>query len=351
MPRFHAQPLREMISTALQKVAVPTDEADLTARLMVDANLCGHDTHGIRQIARYVGLIQDGTIKAGAEVTVEKETPVTALLDGHDQLGFVAATQATELAIKKAKETKLAAVAVRNLNHVGRVGAYPEMIANAGLIGLVTVNAQAMGILVAPFGGLTPRIGTNPFGAGFPNPKGPPVLLDFATSEVAANKIRQAHSRGKPAGDGWIMDRQGNPTNDPQRFLDGEAVMLPLGGGQGHKGYGLAVMVDILSGIVAGAGTALAPVEKLNNGTFIFCVDPEAFLTREEYDTEMAAYGDYLKASPPMPGGKPVELPGEYEANHRAQRQREGIDIEPPVWELITACITSLGLETPQAIG
>lgn len=349
MPRLTAEQLQPFVSAILQQAGAPPADAELTARLMVDANLSGHDTHGVRQTARYAGLLSEGVIQPGAEVEVVRDRGVTAVLDGHDCLGFVGATRATELAIEKARTHSLAAVGVRNLNHVGRVGAYPEMMAAAGLVGLITVNAQGRGILVAPFGGKQARIGTNPMGAGFPNPNGPDIILDFATSAVAANKIRQADSRGLPTGEGWIMDNDGRPTNDPKAFLDGHAFMLPLGGNRGHKGYGLAVLVDILSGVLAGAGTAAATeVRDLNNGTFVVCMDPEAFCERADYERQVGELVAHLQATPTMPGVERVLLPGEYEARNREQRKREGIELEPPVWADMVACGERYGVAAPQ---
>lgn len=348
MPTFSAADLRTLIAQCFMKVAVPPEDAEQTARLMVEANLTGHDTHGVRQTPRYVGLIETGLIRAGAPLTVIQETPATALLDGHHNLGYVAATRATEKAIEKARQTRLSAVAIRNLNHVGRVGAYAEMIAAAGFVGLVFVNAQSRrGSLVTPFGGLAARLGTNPLAAGFPNPAGDPILLDFATSAVAANKIRQAKSRGKPAGEGWMVTREGVPTTNPDDFIEGRALMLPLGGQQGHKGYALGVMVDLFSGILAGAGTTLHPSPDLNNGTFIICVDPEAFIARAQYEKDVAEYVDYLHATPTLPGAPPVQVPGDYEARHRRQRLKDGITVEPAVWEEVRACAERLGVGVP----
>jgi LDH2 family malate/lactate/ureidoglycolate dehydrogenase len=347
MPIFTAEQLRQVVQGCLQAVAVPEEEAALTARLMVEANLTGHDTHGARQTARYVDLIEKGLIAPGAPVTVERETPATAVLDAHFNLGYVGASRATELAIAKCRQFAVSAVGVRNLNHVGRIGAYVEQVAAAGLVGLVYVNAQGRGSLVTPFGGLASRIGTNPLGAAFPNPKGAPILLDFATSAVAANKLRQVHSRGLRAGPGWILRRDGTPSDDPQDFLDGNALLLPLGGAQGHKGYALGVMVDLMGGVLAGAGTAESPSRDLNNGTFLICLDPEAFLGRSEYEAQVAAYVDYLHATPTAPGAPPVLLPGEFEARNRAARLEGGIELESPVWAELAACAERLGVPMP----
>jgi len=351
MPTFPAEALRTLTESCLRAVSVPEIDAALTARLMVEANLTGHDTHGVRQAPRYVGLIEEGVIVAGASVEVVRETPTTAVLDAHDSLGFVGATRATELAIAKCREMKLAAVGVRNLNHVGRVGAYPEMIAAAGLIGLVTVNGQGRGVLVTPFGGQAARLGTNPLGAGFPNPHGPPILLDFATSAVAANKVRQVHSRGQPAGEGWLLRNDGTATTEPEDFLEKRAMLLPLGGGQGHKGYALGVMVDLLSGVLAGSGTAMTKPRDLNNGTFILCIDPDVFLERGEYEAQVRDYVDYLHATPTAAGAPPVQVPGEFEARNRATRSQAGIALELPVWEDLSACAKRLGVPLPLAQG
>jgi LDH2 family malate/lactate/ureidoglycolate dehydrogenase len=351
MPILTADQLRSVTAGCFRAVHVPDADAALTARLLVEANLTGHDTHGVRQVSRYVGLIEQGVIQAGAPVTVVRETPATAVLDGHDSLGFVAATRAAELAIAKCRATGLSAVGVRNLNHVGRVGAYPEMVAAAGLIGLVTVNGQGRGVLVTPFGGLARRIGTNPLGAAFPNPHGAPILLDFATSAVAANKVRQVRSRGKPAGEGWIVRKDGTPSTEPGDFLDGDAMLLPLGGGQGHKGYALGVMVDLLSGVLAGSGTAMTKPRDLNNGTFLICIDPDVFLERADYEAQVGAYVDYLHATPTAPGAPPVMIPGEYEARNRAARNEAGIELEPPVWDDLAACAQQHGVPVPQPRG
>jgi uncharacterized oxidoreductase len=350
MPTFSADQLRTLTRDCLQAVAVPPAEAELTARLMVEANLTGHDTHGVRQAPRYVGLIEQGVIAAGAPVEVVRETPTTAVLDAHFNLGFVGATRAAELAIAKCRAMKLSAVGVRNLNHVGRVGAYPELVAAAGLIALVFVNGQGRGVLVTPFGGLAPRLGTNPVGAAFPNPKGPPILLDFATSAVAANKVRQVKSRGQPAGAGWLVRPDGTPTTEPQDFIDGAAMLLPLGGGQGHKGYALGVMVDLLSGVLAGSGTAMTKPRDLNNGTFIICIDPEVFLERSEYEAQVSAYVDYLHDTPTRPGDPPVQVPGEFEARNRAARLEAGIALEPTVWDDVAACARRLGVTVPEPL-
>ncbi|HUJ75302.1 MAG TPA: Ldh family oxidoreductase, partial [bacterium] len=236
---------------------------------------------------------------------------------------------------------------VRNLDHVGRVGAYPEMAAAQGFVCLAYVNAQGRGKSVAPFGGLGRLLGTNPMAAAFPSPRGAPILLDFATSSVAANKIRVAHTRGKPAGEGWIVDDEGQPTRDPQVFIEGKGNMLPLGGEQGHKGFGLAVMVDLLGGVLAGAGCANSQWEELNNGTFFIVINPRAFVSQERYDQQVGDLMDYLHAARRPAGKPPVMLPGEFEQRNREQRTRDGFEVEDAIWESIQKAAAAIGVGAP----
>ena len=350
MPRFSPHVLRTTLAAACEALGFPADEAALIARLMVLANLCGHDTHGVRLLPRYQAWVGQGHIVPGAPVTVVQESPTTALLDGHMTLGHVAATRAVELAMTKAREMGVSAVGVRNLSHIGRAGAYPEMAAAGGLICLAFVCAQGMGRLVTPFGGSARRIGTNPLAAGFPVPGGDPVLLDFATSTVAANKIRIAAERGQPTGPGWLLDEHGRPSTDPADFQERPGMILPLGGDQGHKGYALAVMVDLLAGVLAGAGTAIVGGDQLNNGTFFVTLDPGVFVAPARYAQEVRALADYLRATPTAPGAPPVELPGDFEARLRREREVSGLEIEPAAWSAEPGTLRELGVVLPEEL-
>jgi LDH2 family malate/lactate/ureidoglycolate dehydrogenase len=190
-------------------------------------------------------------------------------------------------------------------------------------------------------------LGTNPIAAAFPSPQGYPILLDFATSATAANKIRVAHTRGKQTGPGWIVDDLGNPTTDPKVFMDGKGNQVPLGGEQGHKGFGLAVMVDILGGILAGAGTAIVSGKTLNNGTFLVCIDPSAFVAKDEYERQLGALMDYLHAAPPAPGKQGVIMPGEYEHLNRLKYTHAGFEVEEEVWQTIVAAAQAVDVKAP----
>ena len=255
MPTFAAPDLQRLTEEVFHAVGFPRDEAATIAEIMVQANLVGHDSHGVIHIPGYVGRIRSGHVQPGAPVEVVHETSTTAVLDGHFTMGHVAASKAMQVAIGKAREHAVAAVGVHNLNHIGRIGAYPQMAAEAGLGAIVTASAGGAGKFVAPFLGMQPRLATNPIAMAFPNPAGAPLLLDMATSAAAAGKIRLVMNRGQETGTGWIINKDGQPTRDPADFYAG-GMALPLGGDQGHKGYGLAVMVEVLSGILARTGTA-----------------------------------------------------------------------------------------------
>ena len=343
MPTFATPDLQRLTEEVFRAVGFPREEAATIADIMVQANLAGHDSHGVIHIPGYVGRIRSGHVRPGAAVETVHETSTTAVLDGHFTMGHVAASKAMQLAISKAREHAIAAVGVHNLNHIGRLGAYPLMAAETGMGAIVTASAGGAGKLVTPFLGMQPRLATNPIAIAFPNPAGAPLLLDMATSAAAAGKIRLMLNRGHETGTGRIINKDGQPTRDPADFYAG-GMALPLGGDQGHKGYGLAVMVEVLSGILARTGTAAKDRQDLNNGTFMIVIDITAFLPLEQFHAEMAELVDYLHDTLPAPGQEGVLVPGEYEARNEAARRRDGIPVEDETWRQICDTVEELGI-------
>ena len=352
MARFGADDLRDMCHATFVAAGFASDRARQIAHLVVEANLVGHDSHGVRHIPIYVSRVRDGLIVPEGEPEIVSETPTTAILDGKRTLGHIAAARGLELAIEKARKASIGAVAVRNQEHVGRVGAYPEMAANAGFVGITFCNGQGRGISIAAHGGLEARMGANPFTAAFPNPDGDPILLDISTSALAINKIRQAKDRGVALPEGAIVDAAGEPSTDPDDFLKRGGAALPLGGLlYGHKGFGLAVIVDLFCGLLGGSGTARHHDDvKLNNGTFHIVIDPRAFIDDAAYAAEIRTYTDYLHASTPLPGSDGVRLPGEFERDNRAERSANGIEIEDAVWHNIVATLERLNVPAPEPL-
>lgn len=349
MPVVSAQSLRALAEECFTAAGCPAADAREIARLIVLSNLRGHDSHGVRQIPRYLENIRKGNTAAESKFTVVSESPTTALLDANRSVGHLGAGRAMQMAIAKAREAKVSAVGVRNLDHIGRIGAYPEMAVEAGMVGLCFTATLGAANIVTPFGGIQGRYATNPISAGFPMPGEDPILLDFATSVVAANKIRQAFDRGEQSGEGWTIDTAGEATRDPKAFIDRQAVLLPLGGEQGYKGYGLAVMVEILAGIFTGEGTfaTIQDRERTNNVSFMIVIDPEGFVSREFYGREIRALAEYLHNTKVRPGDPAVMLPGEYEALNQRRREAEGIEIEAPVWEAIRQAAGKLEVPVP----
>lgn len=204
MPTLKADELKRITEEIFCATGFPREEARIIANLVVGANLAGHDSHGVIHIPKYMERIRKGYIRPGAPVEIVHETPTTAVLNGNFTLGHVAATKAMQLAIAKARQFALAAVGVHNLNHVGRVGAYPLMAAEVGMGAIVTTCSGGASRMVTPFWGRQGRLSTNPIAMCFPNPSGAPLLLDMATSVAADGKIKLALNRGESIGEGWI---------------------------------------------------------------------------------------------------------------------------------------------------
>ena len=348
MPTFSHQYLQKLAVHLLQAAGASEEEARIVAEHSIGANLTGHDSHGIIQIPTYIGRIKAGHIVPGAPIEVLDETPTTARVDGHWGFGYVVSTHAMELAIQKARESNVAALTVFRQSHVGRVGDYPLMAARAGMIGIMTADSGRTAKSVVPFGGREARLGTNPICIAFPSNLEAPLFMDMATSVVASGKVALAKSRKESVPTGWIVDRDGNPTTDPNA-LDQGGALLPVGGNQGHKGYCLAMAVEIFSGILTGLGFGVSPTGIHNDGCFMLALNVEAFRPLEEFKREMTDFAMNLKETPPAPGFDRVYYPGEVEYVATQHRLREGVYVEDATWEQLQALVREYGLE--QVVG
>ena len=235
MPVFTPEYLHKVAYHIYMAKGVPHEEAEIVATHQVKANLVGHDSHGVIHIAEYVERINKGHIVPGAPFVVEQEAPCTAVINGNWGFGFVVTEKAMRMAIDKAKVNGVASITVHYQSHIGRLGDYPTMAIHEGMIAMVTADSGAGPKAVAPFGGRARRLGTNPICLGVPSDLDGPVLLDMATSAVAAGKIALARNRRESVPVGWIIDKEGNPTTDPEDYRAGGAI-LPVGSDQGHKG-------------------------------------------------------------------------------------------------------------------
>lgn len=332
MPIVQADRLTKIGAALLRAAGASKDEADAVSVGCINANLAGHDSHGIIAIPTYIDRIKVGHIVPGEKWTIVQESPATTVIDGHWGFGFYVNAKAMELTIEKAKKTNVAACTVFRQSHVGRLAAYPLMATRAGMIGIATADSGRSTKVVAPFGGREARLGTNPISIAVPSDLDGPIYLDMATSAVAAGKIALAAARGDQIPQGWVVGKDGKLTTDPKQLKQGGAL-LPLGGSEGYKGSGLAAMVEILCGILTGLGFGVEPTGRHNDGTFMAVFNVEAFRPLKDFKKEVADFARYLNATPPSEGSKGVLYPGEIENRTEKERAKSGIDVEDATWD------------------
>ncbi len=329
-------------------VAAGASDADAATVVehLVDANLSGHDSHGIGMLPQYVRAIAAGLLHPRAHAVIEDPGGPILSADGGRGFGQLVAREAIAAGAARAAALGLAAVALRNAFHVGRVGAYAEQAARAGLVSIHFVNVVGHAPLVAPFRGSDRRLMTNPFCVGVPGPGGTvAVLLDFATSRVALGKVREARARGDRVPDGCIIDADGRAATDPGALLDPpKGALLPFGE---HKGSGLALVCELLGGALTGGGIlSRTPFEDLliGNNMFSLLLDPARFPGGAGLEADVRETVAWLKASPPADPDLPVLVAGEPEAASRTTRLAGGIPVAQGTWDDLVAEAGKLGI-------
>lgn len=332
--------LRTQVERIFLGLGASESVAHRLADSLVESNLVGHDSHGVLRVPEYVERIRVGALRLDGAIEVVRETAATALIDCGWNLGQVALPQGMELAIHKARSAGIGMVVLGHCDHTGRVGEYVVSAAQAGMIGQLTCNGSLPGGIVAPYGGARRALGANPIAWALPAADRPPIFFDFATSIVAHGKLQVAADRGEQVPEGWILDKHGNPTSDPQAQFDDGAI-LPFGG---HKGYALSVMIELLSGGLSGAGFPLLPGYRWDQGTTLIAIDISAFQPLEEFKQQAAEFARHLKAVPRAAGVDEILLPGEIEWRTRAEREQEGIPLPEVTWERIRAAGAEAGV-------
>lgn len=329
---------------------MPDDDAGIVARSVVDANLAGHDSHGVMLMPRYIRELCDGTVAKNCRLTIERATPNTARIHAHDSQGHVAGRRVTELAIEKALAGGVATVVVHHIGHVGRLGTYVELAASEGCVAIATINNHGSGVWVTPFGGSDRRLSPNPLGIGAPTGGVHPLVLDISGSVVAAGKVLVQKSKGEPVPLGWILDHAGRPTTDAGALLGPPAgALLPLGGAEaGHKGYALAFLMDVLGGALSGAGCSRDHAHAFRNGLFLTVLRIENFVDLADFTGEVDRLIAWVKASPRLDPEKEILYPGEFEAQSR-ERRAAGIPLPEQVWQSLNETAQTLGIEPPTA--
>ncbi len=343
MPHVTADHLTEIARALLIAAGTPESEANTISGLSVAANLAGHDSHGIILIPTYIDRVKVGHIVPGAPWTIVEETPTTTVVDGNWGFGYVVTKKAMELTIEKAGKQNVAACTVSRQGHIGRLAAYPLMASELVMIAMITADSGRSPKHVAPFGGAKARLGTNPICFAMPSNLEGPLFFDMATSAAAAGKIGVAIARGEQVPQGWLIDSEGKPSVDPRVLRQGGAL-LPLGGGEGYKGYGLAAIVEIFSGLLTGLGFGVEPSGRHNDGCFMAVFKVSAFRNLETFKQEVTDFAKYLKDTPPAEGFKQVYYPGEVEFVKEQDRRKNGIPIEDATWGVLKKLATEFGI-------
>jgi len=343
MPKIAAERLGEIGRALFVAAGTPPEEAEIVVRHVINANLAGHDSHGVIQIPTYIERIKVGHIVPGAPWKIVQESPTTTVVDGHWGFGYVANERAMRLTIEKAEKSNVAAATVFRQGHIGRLASYTLMAAQAGMIGLITADSGRSPKAVAPFGGREARLGTNPISIAMPSDLKGPLYLDMATSAAAAGKIALSVARGTPVPPGWIIDRDGRPTTDPSQLRQGGAL-LPVGGSEGYKGYGLSVMVEILCGLLTGLGFGVEPTGRHNDGCFMAVFKVDAFRPLGQFKKDIGEFAQYLKATKPAEGSNGVYYPGEIEHMREQDRRANGIEVEDATWYKLRGIAEGYGL-------
>ncbi len=344
---IRAETLQAAITRMLEAAGTAPDPARIVAADLLEANLQGHDSHGVQLAPRYVLNALAGKLDPKANAQVVRRDGAVIVVDGGMGYGQVVGRQAMDLAIAAAKDSGVGLLALRNTHHLGRIGAYGDRAAQAGFLSIHFVNAVTGPAVVAPWRGSTSRFGTNPICIAVPatKPGGHPLLLDFATSAIAIGKVRVAHSAGKKVPENSLIDHTGKPTTDPASMYGAgpRGALLPFGM---HKGSGLALVCEILGGALTGGGTnqPATPNDRgIVNGMLAIVVDPARFGDLDAFRAEAQAMIDHVKTSAPG-GDEPVLVAGEPERLTKAARLRDGIPVPDATWDEILAAAAEAGI-------
>jgi LDH2 family malate/lactate/ureidoglycolate dehydrogenase len=320
-------------------LGTPAAAAEAVAASLVDSDLAGHDSHGVRRLLPYTDFVRAGQVDPAAEPKLTDSSGATAVVDGNRCFGQLAARLATETVAELAREHGAAAVVVRRAGHVGRLGEYTGSLTERELVGIAVCNSDPT---VAPYGGRERRLGTNPLSLAVPRGEGrPPIVMDWATSAVAEGKLQMSLARGEQAPPGAVVDRDGRPTTNPSDFYEGGAL-LPFGA---HKGYGLSVLIELLGGLLSGAGISSLPDYDETNGMLIVALAIDRFGDPATFRDRAEAFCALLADTAPAQGATGVMVPGEPEANTGAERRRDGIPVPAAIWRALRELKETTGRE------
>ncbi len=349
MPTFSAATLTTLAQSLFEAAGVPVADAAVVAHSLVDANLCGHDSHGVMRIPQYVDFLRKGTFKPGVPLTVLSETPAVLAVDANWGLGQVQTYRLLDRLMPKAKALGIAAGTLKQCGHVGRLGEYAEFAAKENMALFAAVNSHGSGRRVAPPGGTEGRISTNPICFGAPTTSDP-VVLDFGTSAAAEGKVRAQFQKKQPCPEGWLIDSAGNPTTDPSvLYNEPRGNLVPFGGTQAYKGFGLGLLLDLLCGGLSGGSCSnpTFPLPGAGNAAVFVLFNPALFGGTDHFLKETDGLTGYVRSCPTAAGVGAITLPGDPERNSKAKRLVDGIPVPDGTWDLITKTAADLKVALP----
>lgn len=343
--RVGADRLRRGVVAIFARGGCNAAEATAVSDHLVEANLMGHDSHGVIRVAKYIDWQKQGMVLPNQAPKTLRDEGVLLLIDGQFGYGQSVARAALGTAIERAKARGVAVLALRNIGHLGRIGAWAELAAASGLVSLHFVNTSGFGMLVAPHGGSDRRLSANPIAAGVPMQDGPPMVLDMSTCVIAEGKIQVARNKKAPLPAGALLDGKGRPTRDAEVFYgDPPGAILPIAG---HKGSGLSLMCEVLAGALTGGGSTHPDnptAKRLVNNMLSIVIDPGSLAGASAFAADVKRLKAWVKASPPIEKNGEVLLPGEIERRTRADRDKNGIPLDGATRAQILSAAAAVGL-------
>lgn len=331
--KLQHQRLQNLVHEIFLHAGCEAAEAQCVSEHLVEANLVGHDSHGVIRTPIYVCWMKDNKVVANRKIEIVTDNGALAVVDGQMGLGQSIGQQTLKLAIEKCHEHGVSITALRNSGHLGRIGHWAEMAIDAGFVSLHFVNTTGLGMHVVPVGGIDSRLSINPITVGIPVQGRSPFVLDIAAAMTAEGKLKVARNKGVPVPHGWLIDAEGRPTNDPNDFYGPPfGAILPFGG---HKGYGLGLVAELLAGALTGGGCSREGETRLVQGMLSILIDPARMQSRDEVFGEILRYVEFVRTSRPASPDGEVLIPGDVEARNRQQRLSEGIDLDDKTWSQI----------------
>ncbi|MEE8569420.1 MAG: Ldh family oxidoreductase [Candidatus Bathyarchaeia archaeon] len=338
MPTFSSDQLRKLCIKMFQAVDASDEQAEVVTEILLDTSLFGIDSHGVRAVPGHIKSVKSGRIRADAEITVLKDTLTTALWSSLQQFGHVVGKKAMESAIKKAEKYGMGWVSTVT-PHIGALYYYSLMAAKKDMIGIVT--CRTTNYRTTPYGGKEGRLGTNPISICIPAYEEKPILLDMATSIAAAGHIAVMGARGEKVPEGWLLDKNGNSTTDPNDYTLQGGLLTPFGA---YKGYGLSIIIQALPDFIPGIEIENERSQGITHAHTFMALDPAGFMPLQDYKKRTDALIRYIKSCPPLPGRK-VQMPFDREWSVRERRVKEGIPVDELFWKRFIEVGNEIGID------